>query len=43
MATLELTLDEELQARPLKRGRRLGPLFWAANGWMVRNIRVAVT
>ena len=25
MATLELTLDEEILAQPLKRGRRLGP------------------
>ena len=42
MATLELTLDEELQARPLKRGRRLGPLFWAAIGWMVLVFAVAI-
>ena len=42
MATLELTLDEELQAQPLKRGRRLGPLFWAAIGWMVLVFAVAI-
>ena len=42
MATLELTLDEELQARPLKRGRRLGPLFWAAIGWIVLVFAVAI-
>src|SRR4051812_40874633 len=42
MATLELTLDEGLQARPLKRGRRLGPLFWAAIGWMVLVFAVAI-
>ena len=42
MATLELTLDEELQAQPLKRGRRLDPLFWAAIGWMVLVFAVAI-
>ena len=42
MATLELTLDEELQAQPLKRGRRLGPLFWAAIGWMVLVFALAI-
>jgi peptide/nickel transport system permease protein len=35
MATLELTLDEDVQAQPARRGHRLGPLFWAAIGWMV--------
>ena len=35
MATLELTLDEDIQAQPAQRGRRLGPLFWAAIGWVV--------
>ena len=36
MATLELTMDEEAR-RPdrVKRGRRLGLLFWVAIGWMV--------
>ena len=35
MATLELTLGEDVQAQPAQRGRRLGPLFWAAIGWVV--------
>ena len=35
MATLELTLDEDVQAQPARRGRRLGLLFWAAIGWVV--------
>ena len=35
MATLELTLEEDVQAQPARRGRRLGPLFWAAIGWVV--------
>ena len=35
MATLELTLDEDVEAQPARRGRRLGPLFWAAIGWVV--------
>jgi len=42
MATLELTLDEEVQAQPLKRGRILGPLFWAAIGWMTLVFGVAI-
>src|SRR6476661_758841 len=42
MATLELTLDEELQARPLKRGRRLGLLFWVAIGWLALVFTVAI-
>ena len=42
MATLELTLDEEVQAQPLKRGRKLGPLFWAAIGWMTLVFTVAI-
>jgi peptide/nickel transport system permease protein len=35
MATLELTLDDDVRAQPARRGRRLGPLFWAAIGWGV--------
>ena len=42
MATLELALDEEILAQPVKRGRRLGPLFWAAIGWMVLVFVVAI-
>src|SRR6266513_5392822 len=42
MATLELTLDEEILAQPLKRGRKLGPLFGAAVGWMVLAFAVAI-
>ena len=35
MATLELSLDEEVAVTPARRARRLGPLFWAAIGWMM--------
>src|SRR2546423_12242960 len=35
MATLELSLDEEVAVTPVRRARRLGPLFWAAIGWMM--------
>ena len=35
MATLELSLDEDVAVSPVKRTRRLGPLFWAAIVWMV--------
>ena len=42
MATLELTLDEELQAQPLRRGRKLGLLFWSAIGWLALVFAVAI-
>jgi peptide/nickel transport system permease protein len=42
MATLELALDEEILVQPVKRGRRLGPLFWAAIGWMAIAFAVAI-
>ena len=35
MATLELGLDEGVAAAPARRRRRLGPVFWAAAGWML--------
>lgn len=34
MATLDLTLEEDVATATLSRGRRLGPLFWCALGWM---------
>src|SRR6267378_2472608 len=34
MATLELSIDEEVAVTPVRRTRRLGPLFWAAIAWM---------
>src|SRR4051812_32084131 len=35
MATLELSLDEDVAVTPVRRARRLGPLFWAAVTWTV--------
>src|SRR6266403_5675333 len=35
MATLELSIDEDIAVSPIRRTRRLGPLFWAAIGWMI--------
>src|SRR5438309_241885 len=36
MATLELiSIDEDVSVSPIRRTRRLGPLFWAAIGWMI--------
>ena len=35
MATLELSLDEEVAASPVKRTRRLGSLFWVAIAWII--------
>jgi peptide/nickel transport system permease protein len=35
MATLELSLDEAVAVSPVRRKRRLGPLFWASIGWIV--------
>src|SRR5258706_15372211 len=35
MATLELGIDEDVAVSPVKRTRRLGPLFWAAIAWII--------
>jgi len=42
MATLELGIDDSAAAAPLRRGRRLGRLFWAAIGWLVFVFAVAI-
>ncbi|VIO70019.1 ABC transporter permease [Bradyrhizobium ivorense] len=41
MATLELSLDET-SAQPVRRGRRVGTLFWLAIGWMTLVFAVAI-
>src|SRR5450631_1467902 len=35
MATLELSIGEEIPVTSVRRKRQLGALFWAAIGWMV--------
>jgi peptide/nickel transport system permease protein len=35
MATLELSIDEDIAVSPVPRPRRLGPLFWVAIAWMI--------
>src|SRR3954463_8509348 len=35
MATLELSINEEVAVTPVSRARRLGPLFWAAIVWTI--------
>src|ERR1700722_14057602 len=35
MATLELGLVEDVAAAAVRRTRRIGPLFWAAIGWII--------
>jgi peptide/nickel transport system permease protein len=35
MATLELSIDGDVDVSPITQKRRLGPLFWAAIVWMV--------
>ena len=35
MATLELSIEEDVALIPVRRVRRLGPLFWAAIAWMI--------
>ncbi len=35
MATLDLSIEDDVVASPMKRTRRLGPLFWAAIVWTV--------
>src|SRR5882757_4458253 len=42
MATLELSLDDEVGTRPARRVRRLGIVFWAAIGWMALVFAVAI-
>jgi peptide/nickel transport system permease protein len=42
MATLELSLNEDLAATPTRRRRGLGPLFWMAIGWMTLVFFVAI-
>jgi peptide/nickel transport system permease protein len=42
MATLELGLNEEVAAAAVRRGRRLGLLFWIAIGWMILVFAVAI-
>ncbi|MEO6839994.1 MAG: ABC transporter permease [Bradyrhizobium sp.] len=35
MATLEIAIDHDVAASPIRRTRRLGALFWMAVGWLV--------
>jgi len=42
MATLELSLEEDVTAVTAPRGRRLGMLFWIAIGWMTFVFAVAI-
>jgi peptide/nickel transport system permease protein len=42
MATLELSSDESVAEAPVRQGRRLGPLFWMAIGWMILVFAVAI-
>ena len=42
MATLELSVQEEIIATPVKRTRQLGALFWMAVGWMVLVFALAI-
>ncbi|MCP3417716.1 ABC transporter permease [Bradyrhizobium brasilense] len=42
MATLELSLEEEAGATPVRRRRGLGMLFWIAIGWMALVFTVAI-
>jgi peptide/nickel transport system permease protein len=42
MATLELIVSEEVVVDPVRRGRRLGPLFWMAIGWMLFVFALAI-
>jgi peptide/nickel transport system permease protein len=35
MATLELSINEDVAVAPIRRSQRLGSLFWAAIAWMI--------
>ena len=41
MATLELGIEGDVVGSPVRRTRRLGPLFWAAIVWMVAVVAAA--
>lgn len=42
MATLELDIDEQVVAAPIRKTRRLGLLFWAAISWIIFVFAVAI-
>jgi peptide/nickel transport system permease protein len=42
MATLELGIEETVAQAPVRKGRRLGPLFWMAIVWMIFVFAVAI-
>jgi peptide/nickel transport system permease protein len=42
MATLELSIQQEVVVSPVRRTRRLGKLFWIAIGWMIAVFGVAI-
>ena len=42
MATLDLTIEEDVTATSVRRARRLGRLFWMALGWMIFVFAVAL-
>ena len=42
MATLELGIDASAAEAPVRRGRRVGPLFWMAIVWMMFVFAVAI-
>jgi peptide/nickel transport system permease protein len=42
MATLELSIKEEVVVAPIKRTQRLGSLFWIAIGWIIFVFAVAI-
>ena len=41
MATLELSIDEDVAVSPIRRTRRLGTLFWMAVAWLIFVFAVA--
>jgi peptide/nickel transport system permease protein len=43
MATLELGIDQAAAETPVRQGRRLGPLFWLAIGWVIFVFAVAIS
>src|SRR3954468_16410482 len=42
MATLELSIGEDIAVAPVPKARRLGPLFWMASGWVIFVFAVAI-
>lgn len=42
MATLELSMQDEVVSEPVRRRRKLGLLFWFASAWLAIVLTLAI-